>query len=169
MRYIGLSDMSSAPAGQLNAAGAGGEPFPRTQDHSSARSTARQRKTAARTRGLGPDDWVDCVLAGGARALVPLRGPRPRTLRLSRAAAPDAAADPSGYPARPGGGLLPYPDRGANRARRRNVASERQNVGMTDVPIHDVDREIVARIAIPALCLEDEIPLPVKTRTRGSR
>jgi hypothetical protein len=39
---------------------------------------------------------------------------------------------------------------------------------MTDVPIHDVDREIVAWIAIPALCQEDEIPLPVKARTRGS-
>ena len=34
---------------------------------------------------------------------------------------------------------------------------------MTDVPIHDVDREILARMAIPALCHEGEIPLPIET------
>jgi hypothetical protein len=40
---------------------------------------------------------------------------------------------------------------------------------MTDVPIRDVDRETVAGIAIPALCHEDEIPLPVETRAGESR
>ena len=40
---------------------------------------------------------------------------------------------------------------------------------MTDVSIHDVDREIVTGIAIPALCHEDEVPLPVETRAGESR
>src|ERR1700730_9488692 len=83
--------------------------------------------------------------------LTPLRRPRPRAPRLARAAAPDASANPSSDRARSGRVLLSDPDRGVNGARRRHVA-----------------REIVARIAIPALCHEDEIPLPVEARARES-
>ena len=40
---------------------------------------------------------------------------------------------------------------------------------MTDISIHDVDREIVAWIAIPTLREKDQIPLPVKTRACRNR
>ena len=64
---------------------------------------------------------------------IPLCHPRPRTPRVARAAAPDTSANPSGDRARSGCVLLSDPDQGANGARRGHVASERQDVGMTDV------------------------------------
>jgi hypothetical protein len=40
---------------------------------------------------------------------------------------------------------------------------------MRDMPIHDIDHEIVGGIAIAALSRENEIPRPVETRAGESR
>jgi hypothetical protein len=39
---------------------------------------------------------------------------------------------------------------------------------MGDVPVHDIDHEIIGGIAIAALCHENKIPRPVETRAGES-
>jgi hypothetical protein len=49
------------------------------------------------------------------------------------------------------------------------MAPERQDVGVGDVSVQHVDREIVGGIASTALCHEGKIPGPVEARGREGR